>query len=318
MFGANKVFWRGYQAPIAAALIPAAIGAIGANKQAKAATSAANTNAAAQTEAARIAAEESRYRPIDMSNLFGSVDWTKDAQGRVSGVNLNPSDYTQGLFGDAGNIYNNYYNLLAGYMQPDLQSGANQIYSEWQNLLTPTRQNQQSQLFSALQNKGITGIEGYDPRTGTAANPFTNSLFNAWGAQDQQMAAQSINEYMNRLQQLMAGTDQSRASMVGVGELPLKDVLDVSSQIGGRNANATGANALMQGGVGAANVAAQGQVASAAYKNNFWNGFGTTMGNSLSGLFGQGATQAPAPVQVGPTNSLPGYTGNSLDWNSLY
>ena len=301
-------------AAISAAVIGGGAALYSANKSSKAAKSAANTSADAQVRAAQIAAEESRPRYLDFQDPFGNVDWTLDADGRPTGVNVSQSGLTQGLFGDASGIYNNYNNLMKQYFQPNLAAGGSQIYNEWQNLLAPTRQTQQSQLFDALQAKGITGIEGYDPRTGTNANPFANSLFNAWGAQDAQMSSQAINEYLSRLTQLQSGVDTSRGSMVGVAQLPYSNTLNTSQNIATRAANPSGGQMLQTGLAGAANTQAQGQVAGAAYKNSFWNSFAPQVGNALGGLFSGGASNTGGGLMpASPWNPQP-YTGATPDY----
>lgn len=71
---------------IEAALIGGGLGLIGANQQAKAARQAAQTSADAQLEAARIAAEEARFRPVGITSRFGTSRFTFDDQGRLSGA----------------------------------------------------------------------------------------------------------------------------------------------------------------------------------------------------------------------------------------
>jgi hypothetical protein len=74
------------------ALIGAGVGLLGSSMQASSARSAARTQADAQTEAARIAAEESRFRPVAIRTGFGGSQFTTDEDGRVSGASyeLNP------------------------------------------------------------------------------------------------------------------------------------------------------------------------------------------------------------------------------------
>lgn len=289
----------------------AAIGAVGSASAASKSSKAAKNQSAAEIQAAQIAADEARFRPWDMSNAFGNVNWTTDANGRVSGSQVNPSAMVSGMANDTTGNYNNYQGLLSQYFQPDLQSGGNQIYNEWQGLVAPTRQTQQSGLFDALQAKGITGVSGYDPQTGTQINPMANSLFSSWAGQDQQMAAGSINEYLSRLAQLQAQTDTSRNSLIGVNELPLNNVLGLSAQLGGRNANAQGSSALLQGGMGAAQTTAQGQVASAANQNSFWQGLSGSIGKMNFGAGGANLGNSTGGYS-NSTGSLPQYSTGSL------
>jgi hypothetical protein len=287
MFGASKynalLKHPGYNDPFSAIATVAGglISKSASDKQAKATTTAASTSAAAQEEAARLAAEESRFRPVDLNTLFGNVDWTWGDDGRVSGVDVSTSPFTQGLFGDAGNIYQAYYDMLKNYVSPDIYSGAANIYGENLALQQPAREWEQAQLFDAMQNKGITGIEGYDPNTGANVNPYTNSLFGAWAAKDQQLAYDSVNEYLSRIRGLTGDVSTARTNMIGVGQLPYDTALKYSMEIGGRSANPTGASLLGAGLSNAAQTQAQGAVASAAYKNQFWNSFSQPLGSTI-------------------------------------
>jgi hypothetical protein len=274
------------------ALIGGAISLFGASKAASSSKKAASTSAAAQTEAARIAAEEARPSYFDYNDLFGKIDTTVDAEGRLTGLTQGMTPFTQGLFNDYQGIYGNNLGLLEQYFQPNLGAGANQIYNEWQGLLAPTRQTQQANLFSDLQNKGITGIEGYDPRTQANVNPMMQGLFSGWAGQDAQMSADSFNEYLRRLGDLQGKTTSSLEGMLGIGRLPAQTLQDAAS-IWFKTPNAVGANALLQGGLGAAQTQAQGALASAGYKNDFWQGLGNTVSSFRP------TTQAPAPITTG-------------------
>ena len=77
---------------IEAALIGGGLGLLGANQQAKAARQAAQTSADAQLEAARIAAEEARFRPVGITTRFGTSQFGFDDQGRLAsaGYTLTP------------------------------------------------------------------------------------------------------------------------------------------------------------------------------------------------------------------------------------
>ena len=290
----------------------AALGAGGAmyasSKSSKAAKSASN----AQIAAGEAAAEEARPSYFDYNDLFGKIDTTVDpTTGRLTGLTQGMTPLTQGLFNDYQGIYGNNLGLLSQYFQPNLGAGANQIYNEWQGLLAPTRQTQQANLFSDLQNKGITGIEGYDPRTQANVNPMMQGLFSGWAGQDAQMSADSFNEYLRRLGDLQGKTTSSLEGMLGIGRLPAQTLQDAAS-IWFKTPNAVGANALLQGGMGAAQTQAQGALASAGYKNDFWQGLGNTVSSFRP------TTQAPAPITTGsPWMSAPTQQQSMLDaqWN---
>ena len=67
-------------------IVGAGLGLLGSSMQADAARDAAGTSAQAQLEAARIAAEESRFRPVGITSRFGTSRFTFDNQGRLSGA----------------------------------------------------------------------------------------------------------------------------------------------------------------------------------------------------------------------------------------
>ena len=72
--------------PITAALIGGGASLLGGLLGGSSAKKAAQAQAAAQTEAARIAAEESRFRPVGITTRFGQSQFQTDPQGRVSGA----------------------------------------------------------------------------------------------------------------------------------------------------------------------------------------------------------------------------------------
>lgn len=71
---------------LAGGLIGGALSFLGAKEQADAAQAAAQTSANAQLEAARIAAEESRFRPVGITSRFGTSRFQFDDKGRLSGA----------------------------------------------------------------------------------------------------------------------------------------------------------------------------------------------------------------------------------------
>lgn len=62
------------------------LGLLGGSSQAKAAERAAQASANAQLEAARIAAEESRFRPVGVTSRFGTSRFTYGPEGRLTGA----------------------------------------------------------------------------------------------------------------------------------------------------------------------------------------------------------------------------------------
>ena len=91
---------------ILGSLIGGGLGLIGSGMQASAARSAARTAADANVAAARIAAEESRFRPVGITTRFGGSQFTYGKDGRVSGAGYTVSPelraYQDRLMGLAG------------------------------------------------------------------------------------------------------------------------------------------------------------------------------------------------------------------------
>ena len=71
-------------------LVGGALGLLGASSQADAAQAAAQTSADAQLQAARIAAEEARFRPVGVTTRFGTSNFTFDENGRLAGAGYTP------------------------------------------------------------------------------------------------------------------------------------------------------------------------------------------------------------------------------------
>jgi hypothetical protein len=72
--------------PITAALIMGGGALLGGALAGRSARKAANTQADAQLEAAQIAADEARFRPVGITTRFGQSNFQTDADGRVSGA----------------------------------------------------------------------------------------------------------------------------------------------------------------------------------------------------------------------------------------
>ncbi len=200
-------------------LIPAAAGLIGSSMQASSARSAADTTARAQTEAARIAAEEARFRPVGITTRFGSSQFQFGPDGRVSGAGytLNPelAAFQNRLFGLAGNTLSQaemapeqfaalpqaasaLFNLGGQYLQQTPEQVAAAYMQRQQDLLAPSRERQFAQLQNQLFQTGRSGLSvgatGMRPGGGaglSAANPELEAYFNALAQQDAALAAQA-------------------------------------------------------------------------------------------------------------------------------
>jgi hypothetical protein len=147
-----------------------------------------------------------------------------------------------------------------------------------QALLAPGRERESAQLLNQLSNTGRTGLSIAQGGGLQAANPEFAALANARAMQDLQLAA-NAQEAGQRQTAFGAGLFGTGANLLGnyytgqVGALApfqtnlgltgsIEDLgrgaLDIGTNLGGRNVNATGANALLQGGLAAARTAQEG------------------------------------------------------------
>jgi hypothetical protein len=273
---------------------------MGSQSAADAASSAAGTSAEAQLAAARIAAEESRFRPVGITTRFGQSSFTTGPDGRVSGAGytlspelkamqdrimgltgqgLTEAEAAQGRYAPLTGAAQGLFNLGAGYLAQSPEQAAAQWMQKQQDLLAPSRERQyaglQNQLFQTGRGGLSVGATGTRPGGGAglgAANPEMEAYYNALAQQDAALAGQAqqmgqqqtafgaglfgtgaglLGQYTSGLTgayspfQTGLGTAQSIEQL---GQNPL----DVGAALGGRNVNTAGANALLQGGIGAA------------------------------------------------------------------
>lgn len=268
------------------------------------AKSAARTQANAQTEAARIAAEEARFRPVGITTRFGQSQFTTDEAGRVSGAGytltpelaamqdrflglagggLTQAEQAQQQFAPLQGAAQGLFGLGQQYLAQSPQQAAQQYMAGQQNLLAPSRERQfaqlQNQLFQTGRGGLSVGATGERPSGAAglgAANPEMEAYYNALAQQDAALAAQAMQAGQqqtafgaglfgtggNLLTQGYGGQVaaltpyqaylQGATGLEALGQQPL----ELGSALGGRIANASGANALLQGGMAAANTMA--------------------------------------------------------------
>lgn len=179
--------------------IPALIGAgaslLGGLLSGRSAKKAAQTQADAQMEAARLAAEEARFRPVGITTRFGQSQFQTGPDGRVTGAGytLSPElaamqdrfmglagggldqaamaqqqfaplgQAAQGLF-SAGQQYisqpgdQRIGGLAGGYLAESPQQVAQRFMAQQQELLAPSRERQMAQLQQGLFNTGRQGL----------------------------------------------------------------------------------------------------------------------------------------------------------------
>jgi hypothetical protein len=209
---------------------------VGGLLQGNSARKAARTQAASQLETARLAAEESRFRPVGVTTRFGTSDFQFDpTTGRVSGANysldpaltgmqnrfmglaeggLTQAEQAQGQYAPLQGAAQGLFNLGQQYLAESPEQAAQKYMLSKQNLLAPSRERQYSQLQTGLFNTGRGGLSvggtGLRPGGGEglrAANPEMEAYYNAIAQQDAQIADQAMQAGQ---QQALFGADLYR------------------------------------------------------------------------------------------------------------
>lgn len=231
---------------------------IGGYLQGESAKSAAQTGANAQLEAARIAAEAAKFRPVGVTSRYGTSQFTTDAQGNLTGAGYNVSPEYQAyqnqlsslmgnqlqqglgaqqqyapLTGAAGSLFN----LGQGYLAQTPEQAAQKYMESQQALLAPSRERESALLQNQLSNTGRTGLSIAQGGGLLAANPEQAALANARAMQDLQLAA-SATQAGQQQTAFGAGLFGQGAGLLGqyqqgqVGALsPFQSALGVQSGI---------------------------------------------------------------------------------------
>ena len=298
--------------------IAAAAGAnlVGGYLQGQAAKDAAQTSADAQLQAARLAAEESRFRPVGVTTRFGSSQFTTGPDGRVSGAGytLSPelrsyqdrlmalsnqglaqAESAQGMYQPLTSAATSLFDLGNQYIGQNPDDVTARYMQKQQDLLAPSRERQYALLQNQLYNTGRGGLSvgatGIRPGGGvglSASNPELEAYYNAIAQQDVALAGQAeqagqqqlafgtglFGQGSNLLNRYQAGQVGALSPFTGYlgGAQTLESLgqqpLDIGASLGGRNVNNAGAQALMSGGIGAAQTMQQA---------NAYSPFGTAL-----------------------------------------
>lgn len=200
-------------------LAGAGLGLLGSSMQANATRDAAQTAADAQLQAARVAAEEARFRPVGVTTRFGTSQFQFNPEGRVTsaGYTVSPelqayqnrlsalanqglaqAEAAPGQFAPLGTAAGNLFGLGQQYLAQTPESVAQQYMSRQLDLLAPSRERQYAQLQNQLFQTGRGGLSvgatGMRPGGGaglSAANPELEAYYNAIAQQDAALAAQA-------------------------------------------------------------------------------------------------------------------------------
>jgi hypothetical protein len=277
-------------------LIAGGTSLIGGALSGSAAKSAANTSANAQLEAARIAAEEQRFRPVGMTTRFGTSTFGLDENGRLSSAGYTASpeiqalqDRLSALYGQGlgyaeragaaaaplGGAAQGLFGLGQQYLAMSPEQARNQYMQEQYAMLDPIRQREEQRLGASVFGRGRAGLN-----IGDMGQPELFALASARRGQDLQLAAQAEQAAQQRtafgaglfgtgagllgteygLQTQALAPFQTQFGIQQLLEQAAQQPLDIGAQLGGRTATA-GANvgqSLLQGGLAAAQTQLQG------------------------------------------------------------
>ena len=205
--------------PFVAAAIGAGASLLGGSMQANATRGAAEESARAQLEAARIAAEAAKFRPVGVTTRYGTSNFQFDPSGYLTGAGYTVSPELQayqnrlqaltgGALSQAEMAQQQYaplqqgatglFNLGQQYLQQSPEQVAAQYMQQQQDLLAPSRERQMAQLQNQLYQTGRGGLSvgatGARP-SGVAGlgatTPEMEAYYNALAQQDLQLASQA-------------------------------------------------------------------------------------------------------------------------------
>lgn len=194
-----------------------AIGLLGGALQGDSTASAANTRAQADRDAAQIAAEEARFRPVGITTRFGQSRFQTGPDGRVIGANysldptlrayqdrfmgltgggLSQAEQAQEMYAPLGSAAQGLFKLGGQYIAESPEQAAQKYMLSQQDLVAPSRERQLAGLRTNLFNTGRTGLSvgatGARPSGGAglgASSPELEAYYNAIAQQDAELAA---------------------------------------------------------------------------------------------------------------------------------
>jgi YD repeat-containing protein len=258
----------------------------------------------AAQDAAKKAAAASQFRPVGITNTFGTSNFGYDANGNLTsaGYTLDPrlqAAQNTIMSGIPQNLEDQARIQAMGrqYMAQSPEEQAQQYIANQQALLQPSRDRQLAALGTQNYNQGTTGLSVAQGGTLDAANPYASALFNAQAQQDLQLAAQATQAGQQQYQfgqGLLSSAYQpytANLNAAGVTEGMGQQPFELSASLAGRSATA-GANAGRY-----MTTPAYGYSPSGALLSSF--------GNASAGTYGQNAN-----------NGLNPFTGNAYSWTT--
>jgi hypothetical protein len=269
----------------------------------------------ANQEAQQNAARGAQFRPVGVTNTFGTSNYQFDPKtGQLTGAGYNLSAPLQNaqntLMGGLGTNLQDTANIQAmgrQYMAQSPQEQAQQYMANQQALLRPSRDMAQANLNTSMFNSGTGGLSTAQGGNLGMANPQQQALANAQAMQDLQLAAQATQAGQQQYQfgqgLLSSAYDPYKTGLSAasateqLGQQPFV----LSNQLGTAAAQA-GSNAAPY--VVGSQYSPTGQMLAGGGMSNL-------LGQSISNLFGGG--NAPAWTtgsDVIPTSTFSSDGGN--------
>ena len=204
----------------APSVIQGLLGATGSYLTSEQGKDAATINAKAITDAATIAADAARFRPVGVTTRFGSSNFTTDAAGNVITAGYTPSaeitgyqDRLRTLAGQgmtdiegARTAYQpltgaaqNLFSLGKSYLAKTPEQAAQDYITKQTALLTPSRETQLANIRNNLFQTGRTGSATSQGGSLMNTNPELAAYYNAVLTGDLTLAAQADQEARNRI-----------------------------------------------------------------------------------------------------------------------
>jgi hypothetical protein len=256
---------------ITAALIGGGAVLAGGMISGNAASKAAAQQAQATRDAAAIAAEAQKFRPVGVTSRFGTSNFGFDDNGYLSSAGYTASPellgYQNFLSGQGPQTQQDVSGLLSlgrGYIGED-PAAIRQRYIQQQNaLLAPENEQALAGIRNNLFQTGRGGLATGATQAGgmAATNPEMAAYYNSLARQNAALTAgadQAAQQQVTFGQGLLSSAYSPLQTNVGLNatfEQLAQSPLDIGAQLGGRAATAGAqvGNTLMQGGTNAANA----------------------------------------------------------------
>lgn len=287
-------------------IVGGALSFLGSRSAGRSAESAAQTGANAQLQAAQLAAEAQRFRPVGITSRFGSSQFTMGPDGNLESAGYTPSaeikalqDRLSALYGDAltqaeqqqalqpgiSTQAQRLFNLGQGYLSETPEQARQRIFGQLQDIRRPAQEREEARLGAGVFGRGRAGLN-----IGRTGQPELFALAQAREEQRmrdalaaEQQAQQQVEfgsglfgrglglqEAGYGLQTAAFGPFQTQFGLVSELERQAQQPLDIGAQLGGRAATA-GANVgqtLLAGGQNAANLRLQGSLIGPTMRSN--------------------------------------------------